>query len=224
MLNLVRYRNILFPTRRHIFKFRYSQNSQTSVRKPNFFRRQAIVKFLYFLHFTYILETPCRIRFDLDNSLNDEKYFFLNFVNRKTRKIRYENITYLKASYSEKFICPKLYLHMRYSIPSLLRFVHILVPIKILFLKFVIQILLSYFFFMQSLAKLPFALRSIFNGILHTDFGSNWTTSCPDEDLFFKFRYSQNSHISVQKPNFFCMQAIAKDFFPTFYLHGGTPC
>ena len=44
--------------KRPIFKITYLKNSQTSVRKTNFFPRQAIQKILFALHFYYTGDYP----------------------------------------------------------------------------------------------------------------------------------------------------------------------
>ena len=52
-----------------IFKIFFSRNSQISVWKPYFFARQANPKILFVLRSNYAGDTPCRVWFDLDNSL-----------------------------------------------------------------------------------------------------------------------------------------------------------
>ena len=81
----------------------------------------------------------------------------------------------------------------------------------------------NYLFFLGKLYQKLFLSQSLLTlGILHTKFGSIWTTLWPNKkDLFstlFKFKYSKYSQYSVWKPNFFPRQAIAKIFL--FYNLG----
>ena len=55
--------------KRPTFKFHFPRNSKSSVWNTNFFVRQAIPKFIFVLHFHYTGDTPCRVWFDLNNSL-----------------------------------------------------------------------------------------------------------------------------------------------------------
>ena len=59
--------------KRSIFKIRYSRNSQISVRKTNFFPRQAIAKILFVLHSRHPWYTQYPVWFTLDNSLTRRK-------------------------------------------------------------------------------------------------------------------------------------------------------
>ena len=65
--------NSLTRSKRPIFKIRYLRNSQISVWKTNFFPRQAIAKILFVLDSNYTGDTPCRVLFDLNNSLTRSK-------------------------------------------------------------------------------------------------------------------------------------------------------
>ena len=84
--------NSLTRWKKPIFKIPFSRNSQNSVRKPTFFPRQALTFFA--LHCHYTGDTQYRVWFDLDNSLTQWKWFFINsqnFAIREIRKIPYEN-------------------------------------------------------------------------------------------------------------------------------------
>ena len=73
-----------WPDEKELFlkfsKIIISRNSQNSVWKIIFFPRQNIPKFLFALHSHYTGDTPYRVRFDVDNSLPDEKDLFLKFL------------------------------------------------------------------------------------------------------------------------------------------------
>ena len=83
--------------KKNFFKTPFSRNSQNSVRKPNFFPRQAL-PFFFALHSHYTGETQYRVWFDLDNSLTRLKIYFLKnsqkFAIREIRKIPYEKPTF----------------------------------------------------------------------------------------------------------------------------------
>ena len=91
------WKNSLTRWRRPVFKFRYSRNSQTFVRKT-FFPRQAIAKILFLLHSTYTWDTSYRVCFDLDNSMTwSKRPIFKNYSKlliRKNRKLPYEILTF----------------------------------------------------------------------------------------------------------------------------------
>ena len=55
--------------KRPIFKTTYLKKSQSSVRKTNFFPRQALQKILFALHIRYNSDYPCQVWFTLNNSL-----------------------------------------------------------------------------------------------------------------------------------------------------------
>ena len=104
--------NSLTPWKRPIFKIRYSRNSQISVWKPKFFPRQAIPKNLFALDSRYSWNTPCRVWFDLDNSLTPWK--------RPIFKIRYSRnsqISVWKPNFFPRQAIPKnlFALDSRYS-------------------------------------------------------------------------------------------------------------
>ena len=65
--------NFLAQSKITIFKFLYSQNAQNSVRKTNFFPKQAIANTFFALHSTYTSDTPCQVWFDFDNSMTQSK-------------------------------------------------------------------------------------------------------------------------------------------------------
>ena len=66
-------KNFLTIQKRSIFKILYSRNSQISVRKTNFFPRQAIPKILSVLESRHPWYTLYPVWFALDNSLTRRK-------------------------------------------------------------------------------------------------------------------------------------------------------
>ena len=83
----------LNPMKKPIFKIPFSRNSQNSVRKPNFFPRQALPFFCFTLSLHWLYSIPSLVWFRqlLDSMENN---YFLNsqkFAIRENRKIPYEN-------------------------------------------------------------------------------------------------------------------------------------
>ena len=211
-----------------IFKINYSRNSQISVWKTNFFPRQAIPNILFVLHSTYTRDTPCRVWFDLNNSLTRWKkpIFKINYSRNSQNSV-------WKTNFFPRQAIPKILFVLHSTYPgytpyrvwfglnnSLTRWKS---PIfKIIYLKqWQISVWKINFFPRQAIPK----IRSV----LH--FRNTWDTSCRvwfdlNNSLtrwkrpIFKINYSRNSQNSVWKTNFFPRQAI-----PTilFVLHSTYP-
>ena len=111
--SLVWFGQLLNPLKKKIkfSKILNSRNSQNSVRKPNFFPRQAL-QFFFALHCHCTGDTQYWFWFDLDNSLIRWKRFFLNsqsFAIREIGKIPYEKPFFSKARSTKNFFA--LYSH-----------------------------------------------------------------------------------------------------------------
>ena len=67
--SLVWFEQLLDPIKKSYFKIPFFREIQNSVWKIKFFPRQAILKILFVLHSNYTGDTPCRVLFDLNNTV-----------------------------------------------------------------------------------------------------------------------------------------------------------
>ena len=141
----------------------------------------------------------------------DEKDLFLKFVIREIRKFPYENQTFFQDKLYQKFF---LFYTLATRGLLLTEFSSIWTSPwpdeKDLFLKFVIREIRKFpyeklTFFLGKLQQKFFLFCNLgTHGILHTQFGSLWTTPWPDEkDLFLKLLIWNNSKFPYEKLTFY---------------------
>ena len=215
--------------KRPIFKIPYLRNSQISVRKTNFFPRQAIPKILFVLHSRYTWDTPYRVWIDLDNSLTRRKRPIF-----KIRYLRNSQISVRKTNFFPRQAIAKILfvLHSRYTWDTPYRvwidldnsLTRRKRPIfKIRYLRnSQISVRKTNFFPRQAIAKILFVLHSRYTWDtpyrVWIDLDNSLTRR---KRPIFKIRYLRNSQISVRKTNFFPRQAIAKILFAVDSINTG---
>ena len=95
-----------------------------------FFQRQPIAKILFVLHSNHKGDTPCRVWFDLDNSLVRWKRPNFNICNSGNTQISVWKTYFFPRQAISKILCFTLLLHWWYSIPSLVWFGQLLGPMN----------------------------------------------------------------------------------------------
>ena len=84
-------------------KIHFSRNSRISVWKPNFFRRQAIAKILFFSDSSYTGDTLFRVWFNLNIYLTQSKITIVKIRQKRSSQLSYENPTFLLGKLYKKF-------------------------------------------------------------------------------------------------------------------------
>ena len=159
----------------------------------------------------------------------NEKDLFLKFVICEIRKFPYEKLTFfLGQLYQKSFSFYTLDTHgiLHTEFGSI--WTTPWPDEKDLFLKFVICEIRKFpyeklTFFLGKLYQKFFSFYTLdTHGILHTEFGSIWTTPWPDEkDLFLKFVICEIRKIPYEKLTFFLRKLYQKFFsFYTLDTHG----
>ena len=179
--------------------------------KYELFSRQAIPKILFVLHSRYPWDTPYQVWFNLDNSLTRRNFYI--FENRISEKVE---ISDWNTNFFSRQAIPKLLfvLHSRYPWDT---------PYQVWFNLdnsltrrnfYIFEIRISEKvdisdwntnFFLGKLYQKFFSFYTLgTHGILHTEFGSIWTTPWPDEkDLFLKLFIRKNRKFPYEKLTFF---------------------
>ena len=184
-----------------------------SVRKTNFFPRQAIPKILFLLQSIYSWDTRYQVWFDLDNSWPDQKDLFLKLVIWNNRKFPYEKLTFfLGKLYQKFFFFYNLVTHGILDTEFGLVWITPWPDQKDLFLKLVIWNNSKFFLFYNLVT----------HGILDTEFGLVWITSWPDKkDLFLKFVIRKYRKFPYENLTFFLGKLYQKFFlFYNLVTHG----
>ena len=207
--------NSLTRWKRPIFKIRYSRNSQISVWKPNFFPRQAIPKIISVLHSSYTWYTPYRVQFNLDKSLTRWKRPIFKFRYSRNSQFSVWNKNFFPRQATAKIL---FVLHSRHPWYTPLPVWYILDNSLTRRKRPIFKITYSKLFGNNS--KFPYEKLTFFlgklqqkfflfyslgtHGILHTQFGSFWTTPWPDEkDLFLKLLIWNNTNFPYERLTFF---------------------
>ena len=228
--------NSLTRWKRPIFKIPFSRNSNCSVWKTDFFPRQAIPKTISVSPSNYTWDTPYRVWFDLNNSLTqwNRPIFKIRYLRKS--QISYEKLTFFLGKLYQKFFSfytldTLVILHAEFGLIWTTPW-----PNEIdLFSKFVICEIRKFpyeklTFFLGQLYQKFFLFYNLHTlGILHTKFGSLWTTLWPNQkDLFLKLliqNFTELIRNFRRKANFFPSQAIPKSLT---VLHSqypwDTPC
>ena len=194
--------NSLTRWKKPFFKIHFSRNSKSSVRKPNFFPRQAKQKIFFALHSHYTGDSPYRVWFDLDNSLTRwKKPIFKIPLSRNSKS----SVWKLFPRQAKQKIFFALHSHYTGDTPytvwfdlgnSFTRCKRIF--FKILknsqFAKLAKFRMKTQLFPRHPLPKNCLLYTLITLVILSTKFGMIWTTPWPDEkQLFLKFSKIRNS-------------------------------
>ena len=150
----------------------------------------------------------------------DEKDLFLKFVIREIRKFPYENLTFFLHKLYQKFflfytVATQGILHTEFG--SI--WTSPWPDEKDLFLKFVIREIRKFpyenltFFLHKLYLKFVMHYTLATQGILHTEFGSIWTSPWPDEkDLFLKFVIREIRKFPYENLTFFLHKLYQKFF------------
>ena len=171
--------NSLTRWKRPIFKIRYLRNSQISVRKTNFFPRQAIPEILFVLQSIYPWDTRYRVWLDLDNSLTRRKRPIFKIPYSRNSQISVWNTNFFPRQAIPKilFVLQSNYpWNTRYRVwldldNSLTRWKRPIFKIRYL-RNSQISVRKTNFFQRQAIQKILFVWDSWgTHGILHTEFG-----------------------------------------------------
>ena len=122
--------NSLTRWKKPIFKIHFSRNSKSSVRKTNFFPRQAKEKNFFALHSHYTGDSPYRVWFDLDNSLTRWKKPIFKIAFSRNSKSSVWKLKFFPRQAKPILFCFTLSLHWWNSMPSLVWFGQLLDPKK----------------------------------------------------------------------------------------------
>ena len=158
---------------------------------------------------------------------SDEIDLFLKFIIREIRKFPYEKLTFfLDKLYQNSFFSVFYFRYPWYTPkPVWFDFDNSLTRWKRLIFKIRysrnshISVWKSNFFPRQAIPKFFLFYTLGTHGILHTQFGSIWTTPWSDEiDLFLKFIIREIRKFPYEKLTFFLDKLYQNSFFSVFYF------